>query len=841
MADFKYMRKDFGQLKLKLEHMDIIIKFLEDKVEVENQLQLMALVDSENIELNAKELEINRIDEDGTDLTFDYDKDILTIKRPMKKDEKVKIRTMTTCHPSDNVLEGIYRDTTPIGAPQQYMSQCQQWGFQRIMPVIDDCRAKCTMKTTLIGDSRYTHMISNGDICKDSNPDGKPVVEGNIQKITYVNDIPMAPYLFLACAGTWDMLEDSVEIKGRKIKLEYLVPVGKTGNVQTPMKILKKSVKWIHETQDYEYMREVYRTICMDKSNFGGMENVGNTTIVTDAALVNEHTLDRSLIYAHAVIVHEFEHNQCGSETTMETPFDMWLNEAYTVDVERQFISTQFDPATMRLMQVDSIRDPVFGPLAIEDGGYVGKIARDGFNHPDELVDGLTYVKAAEIIRMLRLIIGQDSFRKGKNIYFSRYKDSNANTDQFFECFEEAYGGSLQEFKEGWLLKSGYPKVVANIDYKDKTTIRLSSDSKHHIPIEYALIDEEGNVMAHEMRHFTGKKIIEHDLKPAFVSLNMDYSFYGTFKVNGITDEMLKKQVMFDPNNFNRVEAMKQLTDKERIAIMKDEDHKPSEGWIQLWGEILGMDLPDALKSRLLAIGEMPLDRKYMAWYQEMVHARKTLSKSVYERFSDEIIEKYKALETDSLDDIEKRMLKGVLLSFISTADDTHDILIEQYKNAGTAQDRVTALLLLNQSSSDKRREMLDHAYESWHDNLSGYANYLRVVAGGVHSDVFKEIEAEKEREGFDITQPTYSRALILPMTFNNEVLWTDEGLAWAAKQIIEFDGINPHVASRMLNCFQLVRKMKPELQKKVLKTLKGISEKVKDPTVVGQVRSYLQ
>jgi aminopeptidase N len=35
------------------------------------------------------------------------------------------------------------------------------------------------------------------------------------------------------------------------------------------------------------------------------------------------------------VIVHEFEHNQCGSDVTMESPFDMWLNEAYTVDVER--------------------------------------------------------------------------------------------------------------------------------------------------------------------------------------------------------------------------------------------------------------------------------------------------------------------------------------------------------------------------------------------------------------------------------------------------------------------------------------------------------------------------
>ena len=65
------------------------------------------------------------------------------------------------------------------------------------------------------------------------------------------------------------------------------------------------------------------------------------------------------------------------------------------------------------------------------------------FNDPDELIDGVTYVKAAEVIRMLRLIIGGDSFRRGKALYFSRYHNGNATTGQFFECFEEASGLSL--------------------------------------------------------------------------------------------------------------------------------------------------------------------------------------------------------------------------------------------------------------------------------------------------------------------------------------------------------------------------------------------------------------
>jgi aminopeptidase N len=54
------------------------------------------------------------------------------------------------------------------------MSQCQQWGFQRILPVIDDCTAKCTMRTTIEADARYTHLISNGNVSRTLNPDGRP-------------------------------------------------------------------------------------------------------------------------------------------------------------------------------------------------------------------------------------------------------------------------------------------------------------------------------------------------------------------------------------------------------------------------------------------------------------------------------------------------------------------------------------------------------------------------------------------------------------------------------------------------------------------------------------------
>ncbi|HMK43523.1 MAG TPA: M1 family metallopeptidase, partial [Dissulfurispiraceae bacterium] len=694
---YRYRREDFRPLPLKLEHMTMCINFAEGRVDATNSLEMTARADLSQVVLDAKDLQIHEVrwcPLPGTvpdeALVFDYRKDedrlIVTLPRVMTAGERFCIRTVTTCIPMGNILEGIYKDTTPPGGPQQYMSQCQQWGFQRIMPVFDDCTAKCTMTTTIEADARYTHLISNGNICHSSNPAGKPVPKSDDptrQVITYENPIPMAPYLFIVCAGTWDMLADEVVYpSGRTVRLEYLVPPGMTDAVRIPMEILKESILWVEQTQAYEYSAETYRTICMNKSNFGGMENVGNTTIVTDSAVITEHTLDAGLLYAYAVIVHEFEHNQCGSETTMETPFDVWLNEAYTVDVERQFMAQLFDPSFVRLNQIEGIRNPLLGPLAVEDAGYAGRIVREGFNDPEELIDGVTYVKAAEVIRMLRLLIGEEKFLAAKQLYFTRYRNGNADTEQFFACFEEISGISLRQFREGWLYRAGYPKVAASVSYDADTqrcSVRFEQESapgtaSFHFPVELALVDDHGHDLPDtartvEIRDVSTDIVFENILNPpAFVSLNRDFSFYGTLRHEGMSKELLALQAQLDGNVCNRVDAFRRLTDMERIKLLEDENAAIDPHWLSIYGELLDdASLSPAVKAYLLRIDEQPVDRAYLSWYQEQVRARERLMLAVNGAFHDKLVSLYHAVSVNPLSGdrspkagIEQRMLKNV-------------------------------------------------------------------------------------------------------------------------------------------------------------------------------------
>lgn len=877
---FKYRREDFSELPVKLNHLTIHLNFLDGFVEASNILDMTAKQPTNQIELDARDLQIISVESVGNaegqeqfrDLEYDYVEEraklVITLAGEIKAGERFRVRTVTRCAPSDHILEGIYKDSTPPGAPQQYMSQCQQWGFQRIMPIFDDCRAKCTMTTTLEADAAYTHLISNGNISKTHNPDGKPVLKpGNPgrQIVTYENPIPMAPYLFIACAGTWEPLVDHVTYEsGRAVRLEYLVPPGRVQDARLPMEILKQAVLWIRQTQDYEYTGDSYRTICMNKSNFGGMENVGNTTIVTDAALVDEHTLDQSLMYAHAVIVHEFEHNQCGSETTMETPFDVWLNEAYTVDVERKFMADVFDPAFMRLTQVDSIRSPLLGPLAVEDGGYAGRIVREGFNDPDELIDGVTYVKAAEVIRMLRLMLGSDAFNAAKTLYFSRYGNANANTDQFFACFEEVSGRSLSQFKECWLQRIGYPSVTASTEYdSEKKAFKLhfrqesSAGSNFPLPVDVALVNQEGKIIPGTERvfHLTRESdlLVLEDLKeiPAFASLNRDYSFYGTFRQENASPETLRLQARLDPSRFNRVEAMRQLTDRQRIALLRDPQSEIDQAWLSMYGDILAdKSLSPGLKAYFLRIDEQPLDREYVTWYRELVAVRDKLMAAINVAFKGELVEAFRGLDTygprkSPKDGIEERILKHVLLDFIACDDtpESHDIILHHYRAATTAQDRVSALIALNRSSAPERKHILEDVYAAWRSHISGYANYLRIVSSGTRDDVFDMVEAEKARSTFSSANPTWSRALFLTMAANTKMIWKDQGIEWIASTIIEMAPLNAFLASRLLNVFQHVKRLKPELQALAVNALERIVERVPEtvsPTISGQAKAYL-
>ena len=595
---YRYLRADCHRPPAQLLHVDLLLRFFEDRVEGEETLLLEMREPGDSLTLDAAALQVGPaflLGEDGGEepLSTLYDKEAnrlaLALPHCVAAGGRLRIRLSAVSRPSESLLEGIYRDTTPAGAPPQFISQCQQWGFQRIMPILDDCTAKCTWRTTLEGDARYTHLISNGDVDRTANPSGVPVRipgEPQRQRITYVNPIPMPPYLFIAAAGTWDVLADEVTTPGgRRVRLEYLVPPGQVEGARIPMQILKDSILWQARHVGYEYCRECYRTICMEKSNFGGMENVGNTTIITEAALLDRWTTDRRLVYAYGVIVHEYEHNHCGSDVTMETPFDMWLNEAYTVTVEQAYLAARFGADAARLDELDGLRDPLRGPLSAEDAGAAAPIVREGFDHPDDVVDGVTYQKAPEVLGMLRMLLGDARYRQATGTYFATYNGGNATTEQFLDAFRAVAPDPalLDRFFSGWLFTAGYPVLTGSWRYDAATRVltlalqqRGNVDGIGPFVIPFRVRACAGGAVLPGTERLLVLDGAEQTWEipgvataPDFIDWNGGLPFYGKFRETSATPAAGELAARFHPSLTGRAEAFSALTEQAVLREMQ--------------------------------------------------------------------------------------------------------------------------------------------------------------------------------------------------------------------------------------------------------------------------------
>ena len=872
---YKFEKSAWAEPPARLRHVDLTLKIFDDRIEGAETLLFEAREDLSSVRLDAQDLEAGPVAyAPGWDATPDtpcatlLDKPgralSVALPSPVPAGAKFALSVSAVCRPTQNVLDGAYWDVAPAGAPPQLMSQCQQWGFQRIMPIVDDCTAKCTWRTTLEGSARYTHLVSNGDIDRSACPDGRPAPlpgDPSRVRIVYRNDIPMPPYLFLVAAGTWDCLADSATLpSGRTVRLEYLVPPGMKDGARVPMEILKRSAVFQARHTGCEYARECYRTICMEKSNFGGMENVGNTTIITEAALLDEWTADRRLFYAHGVIVHEFEHNHCGSDVTMRTPFDMWLNEAYTVTVERAFLRESFGGTLCRLDELDGLRDRLRGPLAAEDGGASSPVVRDGFDSPDDVVDGVTYDKAPEILGMLRALVGAGAYDRAMAAYFERHRGGNVETADLMAAFGSPLPDRLARFFREWLFTTGYPRVRAAWRWDRaaaRLEIRLSqtrapspavasgapladgAGGPFVVPVHVRAVAACGAPLAAADRLLvfeTAEATFAIDgvaEEPAFVDFGLDEPFYGTFSDESATPAALALAARVSPFPVGRVESFRALA---RRAAAGDAASRDA-----LFGAMdaaLGdASLDPAVRAALLAVSETDLASAPLPAGPARARAARSLAREAASRLGFDRLSAALAAVPDAppppapsgIDPlsagIPRRALRHSLLALAARADGAcaEPLLLAAFDGATCVGSRLAAASAAVEAGLPCAAGMLARLHALCAGHVGAYAAYLALVGSDPDPGrLFPAVAAAEDDPSFREEHPGHSRSLYAAVSRNAEALWTPRGLEWFRKKLVRMASVNENVAIVMLGAVQDWRELPDGLRGPAETLLRG-------------------
>jgi aminopeptidase N len=922
---FKYYPEDFGELTVDVLHMDLFFDVYDDRTNVKSVLRVRTKDKPlEKLELNGRDLEIRAVSCTQSEISYRYRKNdaILEINfgEEIPPHTEIAIVTDTVCRPTKNVLEGLYYDETPAGAPPQQITQCQQWGFQRIVPCIDDMTAKCTYRTVIIADSRYTNLITNGDIVVERHN-----VKPGRDKVVYDNTItPMATYLFFVGVGTYDTFKREFEYAdGETFILELLVPPGSNiTSAEKALEILHDAVMWVYlftgpeqfdeeklpvrnklwelvqkrekikfETKSkstleelqklreeiaeldrtispgYRYTGTVYREIGMQNSDFGGMENVGNTTISTNRIMPFPQMTDQAFEYMIRAKVHEYYHNQNGSEVTGKNPFEIWLNEAVTWHVHEQYNAFLFGEDYQRLGRVLELLSPGSGTFALDSGASSMSIIPDGFNDPTDFMNALTFLKASEYVQMVETLIGKDTFAQGLDLYFRRFRHSNAGTQDWITAMEEVSGQPLKEMSETWLRQKEFPVVEVSAEYDGaarKFTLFLKqqfpADGKPwEFPIKVALVDKDGKDLAEileKVKEETTEIIIENMDMPAFLSLNRGYSFYGKVIYDASQEELLL-QVRKDKDIIGRFKAFYTLVDREKHKLLRNSESKPSEEFVELYYRLLNdRQLLEKAGGQFLTIFESVEDEEFAQNYQALYDVRQKLLEIVASRYKNSIISVHQYFKSSAVPQnstfeeivrvIKVRQAKNACLDILATLDtpDIHTLIKQQFETATCATDRLNAFAAyLNCSAPDKIELLRSFETES-KQSLVAWEAFLFAIGSNSSADTVELVREMERSKAFRIEQGNDQRALYGSFAHNRKKsLQTEEGRALFVEILRKLIPVNEYNTINLLDAFANIDQMEIKYHVQLVKVLANLLEEIdaqKYPSVYNRIKQLL-
>ncbi len=258
---------------------------------------------------------------------------------------------------------------------------------------------------------------------------------------------PVPPYLLALAVG---------EIQFRMIG-------GRTG-IYTEKAMLDDAA---HEFSDLDAMvasaEQLYGTYRWDRYDvlvlppsfpIGGMENP-RLTFATPTIIAG----DKSLV---SLISHELAHSWSGNLVTNATWSDFWLNEGFTVYVERRIQEVLYGKQRSEMefaIEIGELKEEMTKLPERDQILHVDLKGRD----PEEGVTLVPYVKGALMLRAIEEEIGRDRFDPFVRGYFDHFAFQSITTATFEAYLKEKLPNLRLDVKE-WIYKPGLPASTPKIN-----------------------------------------------------------------------------------------------------------------------------------------------------------------------------------------------------------------------------------------------------------------------------------------------------------------------------------------------------------------------------------------
>lgn len=807
--------------------------------------------------LDGDGLTLSRIAIDGQTLAptdFFATPDQLTITTPPAA-ARFQLLIETELAPAHNeALMGLYRSINV------YCTQCEAEGFRRITYFLDrpDILSVYTVRIEA-PHHEAPLLLSNG------NPAGSGELADGWHYAVWHDPFPKPSYLFALVAGALGKVADSfVTLSGREVELGIFVEPGKERLAGYAMDALKRSMKWDEEAFGREYDLDVFNIVAVSDFNMGAMENKGLNIFNDKYVLADQETAtDADFANIEAIIAHEYFHNWTGNRITCRDWFQLCLKEGLTVFRDHEFSADQRSRAVKRIAEVRTLKAHQFP----EDQGPLAHPVRPRrYREINNFYTATVYEKGSEVVRMIRTILGAETFRAGMDLYFERHDGEAATIEDFIKVFEDVSGRDLSQFSL-WYHQAGTPNLTISSTHNaaaQEFTLEIEqsvpptpSESRKrlmHIPLAFSLVGtdgkaieytgvegasvEDGVIHIRKRRHMVRFSGVAE--RPA-MSLNRGFSAPVTLAVEQRADDQFFL-AGHDNDTFSRWQAFNTLLTEALISAFRQALDGKQPGFasrlIELAGKIAGDEtLEPAYRALALALpSEADIARDIgknidpdaifsarEALTVAIAEANREIFSDLYDRLTDKDTFRPDAASAG------RRALRNTLLDYLSLLHGGAALAARHFQSATNMTDRAAALTVLalrHGGSPETVKALADFEAKYATDPLV-MDKWFQIQASVPGPQTIHAVRALTGHPAFSMANPNRVRSLVGTFSSANQTGFhraDGEGYRFFVETVLQVEKRNPQLAARLATALRSWRSLEPARQGKAREALLSIA-----------------
>ena len=750
--------------------------------------------------------------------------DGLVLQAPPNRPFELTLRT--ELNPTANTkLMGLYR------SGGVYCTQCEAEGFRRITYAIDRPDILSVYTTRIEADrDEAPVLLGNG------NPVEAGEVPGTNRHYAIWHDpFPKPGYLFALVGGRLAKTARSfTTASGREVEIAVHVEPGKEERAAYALDALERSMRWDERVFGREYDLDVFNVVAVPDFNMGAMENKGLNIFNDKYVLASPETAtDGDYAGIETVVAHEYFHNWTGNRITCRDWFQLCLKEGLTVFRDQEFSSDERSRAVHRIGEVRTLRARQFP----EDAGPLAHPVRPAeYREINNFYTATVYEKGAELVRMLKLLLGADAFARGMERFFETCDGTAATVEDFLDAFATASGRDLAPFAR-WYGQAGTPTVVVESAWEEATgTIRLTFSQATPatpgqpdklplvIPVAYGLVvpgaagqDREGLFVLDgssgtlEVTGLTGRpvpSVFRGFSAPVRIKLDLD-------------DGDLLALLRYDQDAFNRWQSAQAVA--LRLLTSAGPDPLRVEAFAGALGSFLDGEARQdpAFAALLLALpGESEIAQEIGRDVDpDAVHAsREALRRDLGTRLAPTlrgIVGDFapEAAYSPDAASAGRRALRNAALDLLAAGDPAagEEMASRQCAAATNMTDRLAALGVLALIPGPAREAAFGDFAARYAEEALVLDKWFALQAMMPEDGALDRIRALTSHPAFSMTNPNRVRALIGTFALSNPTQFhrvDGDGYGFVADAVLALDRPNPQVAARLLTAFGSWRRM---------------------------------